>query len=213
MTEVSLTENLQQLMRMYGNPSISELARLTNVPQPTLHHILSGSTKNPRKKALESLAKFFSITPEQLIGETPLPNIIPDAVKDSLNIRTIPIIEWETIKQWPLSYTKELQFKELILDKNIAKNSFAVVMQNASMEPMFPKDAILVFDVGKSPKDRDFVLIHLAKNDSVVFNRLFIDAKEKYIKQDLQDGNVQLIKLDVAVDRVVATLAEVRVHF
>ena len=213
MNELILINNLQQLIRIHGNPSISDLARLTNIPQPTLHHILSGATKNPRKKSLEALADFFSISVKQLIGEEPLPNIIPDIVKENLHIRAIPIIQWDMLMHWPPDDVKNLHLKEILLDKKVADNAFALVVQDSLMEPMFPQDALLIFDSGKSPMDRDFVVAHDSRDNSILFNRLFIDNHQTYIKQNLTDGNVQLIKLDLDTDQIIGTLIEVRIQF
>ena len=213
MNELILINNLQQLIRIHGNPSVSDLARLTNIPQPTLHHILSGATKNPRRKSLEALANFFSISTKQLIGEEPLPNVIPDIVKENLHIRTIPIIQWNMLINWPPEDVKNLHLKEVVLDKKVADNSFALVVQDSLMEPVFPQNALLIFDGGKNPIDRDFVIAHDSRDNSILFNRLFIDANQTYIKQNLTDGNAKLIKLDLDTDQIIGTLIEVRIQF
>lgn len=208
-----LSCNLEQLMRIHGNLSVSDLARLTGIPQPTLHHILVGSTKNPRKKSLEALADFFSVSIPQLSGETPLPNAIPEAIKEDLHISTIPIIQWDMLKNWPIARVNNLCLKEVLLDKSVADNSFALVTQDSSMEPSFPQNAILIFDAGKHPKDRDFVIAHVRQNDTIFFNRLFVDNNENYIKQNIEDGNAKLIKLNNAIDRILGTLIEVRTPY
>ena len=112
---MTLSNNLEKLMQIHGNISVSDLARSTHLPQPTLHHILSGDTKNPRKKALETLAEFFSVSKEQLLGNEPLPHIIPEIIKENLRLRTIPIIQWDMLKKWPKIAVKNL--KEVLLDK------------------------------------------------------------------------------------------------
>lgn len=211
MTEQTLSKSLQQLMQIHGNISISDLARQTGIPQPTLHHMLSGATKNPRKKSLEVLANFFAVSVNQLMGNEPLPNIIPEAIKTNLKITTIPIIKWDLLKEWPSVDTKS--FNEILLDKEVSENSFALVMPDASMEPMFPKNSLLVFDYGKVSNDRDFVILYINRNDEVFFNRLFTDNDEYFIKQKLQDGNAQLVKFDPAIDRIIGTLIEVRIQY
>ena len=92
-------------------------------------------------------------------------------------------------------------------------NSFALVVQDSSMEPLFPQDALLVFESGKNIKDRDFVIVHLGRDDTILFNRLFTENNETYLKQDLEDGNVKLIKLDKDSDRIIGTLIEVRIQY
>jgi transcriptional regulator with XRE-family HTH domain len=209
---MDLCSNLQQLMRIHGNLSVSDLARLTDVPQPTLHHILMGATRNPRKKSLEALSSFFSVSTEQLKGNEPLPNIIPKIIQEDLKISTIPIIAWDMLKEWPIP-TESLGLKEILLDKTVADHSFGLVVQDSSLEPLFPQNALLIFDFGKKPLDRDFVIVKLEQNEDTLFNRLFTDNHGSYIKQELEDGNANLIKLDQQTTRIIGTLIEVRIQF
>lgn len=213
MSTFTLSINLQQLMRIHSIPSVSELARMTDIPQPTIHHILSGSTKNPRKKVLNILSDFFSISVSQLIGQEPLPTIIPDSLKENLQINSIPIIEWHSIKNWFFSNRTEFQAKHILVDRNLGKNSFAVLISDTSMEPTFQQNSLLIFDAHKTPKDRDYVMVLLNKNNSSVFNRLFIENNIHYLKETLEDGNFQLTKLNTDVDKIIGTLIEVRIQF
>lgn len=209
---MTLSNNLQQLMRIHGNTSVSELARLTRIPQPTIHHILTGSTKNPRKKALEELSRFFSISVEQLIGQEPLPTIIPDGVKKDLQISAIPIVEWNVLKNWPASKADIRDNQEILLNKTIANDSFALIIPDDSMLPRFQQNTLLIFDSGKTPKDRDFVIVHLSKDNKIDFNRLFYENNSFYLRHDLGDGNLQLTKLDPSHDRILGVLIEERIQ-
>ncbi|MFC3909682.1 helix-turn-helix domain-containing protein [Legionella dresdenensis] len=209
---MTLSNNLQQLMRIHGNTSVSELARLTGIPQPTIHHILTGSTKNPRKKALEELSRFFSISVEQLIGQEPLPTIIPDGVKKDLQISAIPIVEWNVLKNWPASKADIRDNQEILLNKTIANDSFALIIPDDSMLPRFQQNTLLIFDSGKTPKDRDFVIVHLSKDNKIDFNRLFYENNSFYLRHDLGDGNLQLTKLDPSHDRILGVLIEERIQ-
>lgn len=210
---MTLSNNLQQLMRIHGNISVSELARLTGIPQPTIHHILTGSTRNPRKKALEELSRYFSVSINELIGQEPLPAVIPEAIKENLQISTIPVIEWESLKKWPSETIKTQDAQEILIDKKIDKNSFALVMPDASMEPLFQQNSLLIFDSGKTPKDRDFVIVYLAKEELVAFNRLFIENNTFYLRQGLEDGSIKLTKLDKPNDQILGTLIEARIQY
>ena len=213
MTQSILSNNLKQLMRIHGNLSVSELARLTNIPQPTIHHMLFGSTKNPRKKALEALSVFFSISMEQLIGEVDLPQIIPENIKKDLQLKTIPILEWDTLKNWPNNKNTLKHTKEILFEKSISPDSFSVVIHDPSMESVFPLNSLLIFDAAKVPKDRDFVVVRTGENNSILFNRFFTEDNESYIKQKLDDGNAKLIKLNMSIDKIVGVLTEVRIQY
>ena len=114
MTEQTISNNLQLLLKLQGDLSLSDLARETGIPQPTLHHILEGKTKNPRKNALQKLAAFFSVSIPQLMGELPLSPIIPNTIKESFKISTIPIIDWELAKNWNKFQKDHKQFFRIL---------------------------------------------------------------------------------------------------
>lgn len=210
MPEQTISGILEYLIKLHGI-SILELSKKTKIPQPTLHHILSGETKNPRKQALNALADFFSITIEQLKGKALLPKV-PTALKESLNISTVPIIEWHEIKALFLGKLVKTELKEVILDKNIGPHSFALNMKDASMQPLIPENSLLIFDTNKVVKDRDMVIVLLNKND-ILFNRLFIDGPDFYIKHHINDIETSLLKLRNGIDKIIASLIEVRLQF
>jgi transcriptional regulator with XRE-family HTH domain len=211
--KMSLSTNLELLMRIHGNLSVSDLARLANIPQPTLHHILSGATRRPRKNLLNKLAAYFSISVHELIGTDSLPINIPDSLQEDLKLKSIPIIEWDMVRDWPRNRADKAHYETLILKDETAKNSFALCMLDASMEPSFPQGSLLIFAAEKKPKDRDFVISYLSKTNTLLFNRLFYENQETYIKEDLADGNAALRKLDDELDRILGTLVEVRIQY
>lgn len=213
MNEQTISENLQTLLKLHGDLSLSDLARETQIPQPTLHHIIEGKTKKPRRQALEALAKFFSISISQLTGAIPLTPNIPDTIKDSLKISTVPLIGWNLAKNWERDINNLSKFDEIILEKQIDKNAFALQLQDSSLEPLFQEKSVLIFDPSKPVKERDFILVYLAKSDSIALNRLFLDGKSFYIKQDKENGDAELIKLDLSTDKILAVLIEARVKF
>ena len=210
MSEMVLSTNLKQLMRIHENLSVSDLARETCIPQPTLHHILSGATKKPRKQLLDTLANFFSVSADQLLSQESLPNIIPDTVKENLKISTVPIIKWEQLKVWPQENNGS---KEILLDRKVSQNSFAVLTEDNSFEPTFPNGSLLIFDFTDDYTDRDFVIVHMADSDSILFNRVFTDGAINYLKQKLNDGDMKLIKIDSSKDKIIGKLIEVRIQY
>lgn len=73
--------------------SQNELAERTNVPQPTIHRILIGESKDPRHSTVRPLADFFGVTVAQLRGDEPMPEdgVLADrtAVPQAPNIRVV----------------------------------------------------------------------------------------------------------------------------
>lgn len=64
---IAMTMHPKELLRqlMTENAiSENELARRTGLKQPTIHRILSGETRDPRRRTLQPLADFFGIDVE-----------------------------------------------------------------------------------------------------------------------------------------------------
>jgi DNA-binding XRE family transcriptional regulator len=58
-------KKLKQLMAK-KSLSQSELARRTNVPQPTINRMLSGITKQPKYTTALALANYFQVTTDEI---------------------------------------------------------------------------------------------------------------------------------------------------
>lgn len=63
----TLSKNLRYLMNTKYLSEI-DVARLAQIPQPTIHHILAGFTKKPRRKTLEAIANALSVSINDLTG-------------------------------------------------------------------------------------------------------------------------------------------------
>lgn len=60
-----LSENLADLMNKHGL-NATTLARATGVPQPTIHRILRGATKDPHTDTVKPLADLFGVSIDAL---------------------------------------------------------------------------------------------------------------------------------------------------
>lgn len=213
MKKLSISETFRFLLQQQNNISVSEVSRQTNIPQPTLHHLLSGNTKKPRGKVLEKLAQFFSISMAQLTGEKPLYSKIPSEIKKTLGIATVPIISWNNLLEWPI---QDYSFnQEILLDKEVSNYSYALKMDSSNLEPIFPQDSLLIFDFEKKPKDRDYILLYCFQEKRFILNKLFIEESGDYIKAEQFPTKVQLLKINREKDKFLGTLIEVRLqtHF
>lgn len=79
MTEKGLSEN--------------ELGRRAGVPQPTIHRILHGDSKTPRKPTVEKLARSLGVTPEWLLFGSSHGNVVsvPNPHREA---KEYPVISW-----------------------------------------------------------------------------------------------------------------------
>ncbi len=168
---------------------VAELARRTNVPQPTIHRIATGACEHPHLSTLTPIADFFSITVNQLKGLDPL-NI-------EENIK-LPLLTWEQIAEWPGNKRDCNSKNELILtDANVSSNAYALKVEDSSMDPVFPKNTILITDPAKEAKDRNYVIAKIQGHPRPIFRQLILDAQNKYLKPlnpDLERYKMAILK-------------------
>lgn len=188
----------------------SELARQAHLPIPTVHRLVTGKSTRPYSSSLKPIADYFSLEIEQLIGERPIPNW---ESKNSINnlanerIKTIPIIAWKDIAN--IREAKE-KSEHVVFTVNTNNDCFALIMHDHSMEPLFPKNTILIFDPNKEPTDRSYILVKLTSGLPPVFRQILIDIDQRYIKSLNHDFKEQMRLLNQN-DVIIASLLESRI--
>jgi SOS-response transcriptional repressor LexA len=172
--ELLVKKNLEWLIeKRRTNPH--ELQRVTGVPQPTIHRILTGESTDPRTKTLQPLADFFGISVSDLrdreLSAAPgaaVPPAFDENVKPApMGTRPIPVISavqagalrdmdspYEPGDGYAIEYTD---------DMGLSRWTFALDIEGQSMMPEFrPGDRVIV-DPEVSPNPGDFVV---ARNTS-----------------------------------------------
>lgn len=204
MKEKSLISHVLKRLMFERELKTAELARLIGMPQPTLHRIVEGTSTRPHAPSLVAIANYFGLTLEQLRGEVPIPWLAPmDLEILQSGWQKVPMIEWGDLMQYKLGIKKALPQEEILAFKPIVLSdvkfvgaSFALKMPDASMDPIFPIDTTLIFDEGRSAKDRDFALVFLKKDNRYVFRQLIIDGQQTFIRPlspDLRDVTLQVL--------------------
>lgn len=193
----------------------AELARKTGIPQPTLHRILSGATRSPRGHSLAPLANFFSITINQLMGVDPLPK---DRVAGTHNTRIcgwtpIPLISWRQAAQWD-KFRVELREKNwkdwTSTDLEISDDAFALQVKGDAMAPMFPEDTVLIIEPVRQARNRDYVVVLPAGNESAMFRQLLLDGDDRYLRA--VDNQFRTMQSD-RNNKIIGTLIQSRFDF
>lgn len=184
MSKFTISQVLKYLMHE-NDIRITELARKTGLQQPTVHRIVEGSCKKPHKSSLVPLARHFNISIEQLLGEKSIPGLVQQTLlKDKkVNLHKIPILEWDEIKHWKKIVSNVSDDRETIIyDRDIGPFSYAVSMNDTSMEPLFPKNSLLVIDPELSATHGSYALIYLKKQGKIVLRQHLISKKKSCIK-------------------------------
>ena len=66
-TTEKLIANINYLMNQKGIANVTELAKQTRIPQPTMHRLLSGDVKEPKYALLKQVAEFFKLSVQDLV--------------------------------------------------------------------------------------------------------------------------------------------------
>jgi transcriptional regulator with XRE-family HTH domain len=181
----------------------SELAREVNLPCPTIHRLVTGKSTRPYRSSLIPIADYFSLNVNQLIDEEPLSG--NDTSFKESSTQSLPLLKWDM--------SKDENNKDLIISSGLSSKCFALIMPDESMEPLFPRGSILIFDPELLPKDRSYALISLQNTNIIIFRQILIDVNQQYIKPLNLDFSSFKMKILDTNDKILATLCESRCNY
>jgi transcriptional regulator with XRE-family HTH domain len=146
-----LSNHLNQLM---SNERItaSELGRRINLPASTIKKIRNCDTPNPTVATLLPIARYFSLTLSQLVGDETMPFY---GVYGSL--QKIPVLSWEEAIHYP--NTDFNASRCIHLDPPESPLSYALIVNEQSLENL-PEDTLLIINPELKPLHLDLVLMH-----------------------------------------------------
>lgn len=189
MNRIALHQVLRRLM-FHQDITTTELARRAQLPQQTLQRIISGDTQSPHRTSLQALARYFELTMEQLKGLEPISHLSDPVAEAASSWLPIPLIDWQEIPQ----HTSVQQHHPTILtNAKVQQHAFAVLMNDASMSPLFPQDSTLIVDPDAPLKDRCYIIAHLYQPNEIVFRWLLIDGQTHYLKPTSPDFSDALL--------------------
>lgn len=171
-----LITNLQQLMLQRGINE-ADLSRQTNVPQPTLHKILSGKTADPRISTLKTLADYFKLSIDDLY----LGVLLQEGMATNKR-QSAPIISWEdcTIPNYVATLSPTNSSDWVTLDTTKNKSLYALATKPC-MVPRFPKGTLLIIDPELQPVDGDLIVVHYTNTTEATLRELVVDGPTKLL--------------------------------
>jgi SOS-response transcriptional repressor LexA len=200
MTMSELTSNNANLMTVLKALVLSEnltanaLAKILNLPTPTINRLMTGEVQDPRASTLCAIADYFDITVDQLLGRTPLPTKLTKTEFGTLMVKpksSIPIVNMtdtiEHIKTEPRGW---LRWKAENNEYN--KHLYAVTIKNSLYEPTFPNGAYLIINPDIKALSGDYVLVKFSGDPTAVVKKYISEGSNKYlypIKSDLKTIN------------------------
>lgn len=179
---VNLTQILNHLLHK-ENLRPSELARITGVPQPTVHRMVTGTCPRPHKSSLKPIAKHFDITIDQLKGLEPIPGLNMYKLESTDGWSTLPLVDWKHLSTWPKAefdfqltdsgvQTQKRAQTMTYSDASLSNKAFAAYLLEVddAMARLFPVGSLLIFDPLKEKTAHCYILVRLA-NGTVLFRQ------------------------------------------
>lgn len=166
----SLGTVLQSQMEKRGIRT-SDLANSTGLPPATVSRIVIGATDNPTIKTLVTIADFFGVSMDFLLGRT-------QKTQDQTGIevqvvdkfyKTVPIIPWAYIKKWV--YNKEAFLsagQSIITDRHLSQEAFALKVDTDSYKKYFSKDSMLIVDKQNEYYSGDYVIVSINRHKPII---------------------------------------------
>jgi SOS-response transcriptional repressor LexA len=207
MKKMKLAQTLKTLLNKL-NLSESELARQTGICQPVIHRMASGETDNPKIETLRPIAKFFSISLEQLIGDEPLAQeAIFHVEQEWFNV---PLITLKDAIDWPHHKTHQTTNIFIQTDIKTSEFGYAIRLKDSTMYPMFPDGTLLIIEPNQASTHRDFVVAHLSNEPQAIFKQLLIDGKNYYLKSVNKDYPRYKLGKN---DKIIGVMLQARIDF
>ena len=184
----TISRNLTMLIRL-KKTSEARVAQDLNIPTMTIRRLLSGETTDPRISTLKTIASYFNISMDALVGSEQL---MPQAINQPSKPIFIPVFDWDNVNN---KETIDLnQWKNWIPvsvrnDTQISNKAFALESR-PSMYPPFQPGTIFLLDPELKPSDGDLVLVHLFVNSEVTLRILSIDPPDWHLRSVSQHSNV-----------------------
>jgi len=185
-----LCDNLNLLMEE-AHISADELGRRTGLPSSTIKKIRNRYNPNPTLTTLQPLAKFFSITLGQLVGNEPLSNIqIKGAYKENTEIvRHIPILSWVEAITWPNTYD---QYHNTVSSEyEYDRYAFSLIVEEDHWQNLIKGTALLV-DPSIKASHRDFVIMYKQGQNIASLKQLLFDEDQMYLKPIIEGYNISI---------------------
>jgi transcriptional regulator with XRE-family HTH domain len=185
-----LADNLRSLLASHSL-SANQLAQALNMPIMTIRRLLLSETIDPRISTLKTVADYFGISIDSLIGK----NI---EIKKHFKIpkpHFVPVLDWRTaaningVKDLDLSKWEEWQSFPIRETDELSDNAFAL-KSLPSMYPRFPQGTIFIIDQDVLPNDGDIVLIKIKNNNELSLKKLTIDPPDWFLQSIVSDSNI-----------------------
>ncbi|WP_122393045.1 LexA family protein [Pseudomonas amygdali] len=175
--------------------SEGELARQAGVTQPTVHRIITGESKSPKRENIERIAKVLRVPSKWLWDGGPRPASEP---AEPSNVAMIaqpeqmyryPVVSWVTAGTWSEAvqpFPDGFSDRYDISDYKAKGPAFWLEVKGDSMTstsaPSIPEGSQILVDTEADVRPGKLVIAKLADSNEATFKKLVEDGGIRYLK-------------------------------
>lgn len=171
-----LSGNINYLLKQH-NIDIKNLSAQTGIPAATIARMRKKGS-NPTISTIEPLLDFFRVDMDTFLYKDMLD---PEYQykKQCGQFAHIPIVKIEDISN-SINTSKVVKFVGAA--GITGEKVFGVNITTEALAPAFQNNSIVIIDPDLNPKEGDYVLCRLEKDDKPVFRQIFIDGSKCFFK-------------------------------
>ena len=157
------------------NRTKSWLAENIGISRQALNYLLTHTNGG---KYTSRIAEILNINPDWLSSGQ------GDKTLATGPYNTIPLIKLENISSWLDGVLIDL-YETIPAECHETRDTFAITLDNSSMEPEFAKNSILIFRPSNKPSNNDYVLARLTtpnEKQNFIFRKYVADGSGVYLK-------------------------------
>lgn len=202
-----LKTNLNLLMTE-ARLNAEELSRRIGLPASTIKKIRNNDDPNPTLSTLTPLAKYFSLTISQLVGDEPFSEsrIKGSYIVNPYALNQIPLISWQEAISWPSHGS--LIHPTITTENEYSKDSYALLVEEDGWENL-ARDTALLVDPAIPVEHRDFVIVYKNEQKIPTMKQVLFDEGQLYLKPVTQKYNIAIFTSE---HRILGVIVEYKKH-
>ena len=153
-----------------ANLSSSELAKLVSLPATTIKRLRCDKTANPTLASLIPIAKHFSISLSELLGEK---IAISNEQRISANITCIPLLNWDDCTNY--KKINQADYPEIKTEKSVSSKAFALLAGPELTISYIAENSILIIDPSVKPQANDLVIVSNTNSLRCSIKKFYLD--------------------------------------
>lgn len=159
-----------------------DLAREIDIPAATIRRIKNNEQTNPTLSTLLPIAKYFSVSLGQLVGEEPLASTT--GCSTTKTIQFLPLV---SLHECFLFYSHQYKVNHFVpTDQNVSEKAFAIMSEDADLE-YFPRNSMLIVDPALNPVSSNYVIVSSIENGVSAIRKYLVEIDQVYL-QPLMSG-------------------------